>query len=124
MPFIEDELDWQICYKKTDEGKDTFEAVEFVWMNEAREPLTFRNAYPKLKKIFEKQDGDAEKRIDKPLSASLKDYKGGRKRLFSAPEEAKILKQIEAGLSKRNIAQIWGCSEKTIRNIAKRYEKR
>lgn len=121
MSGVRDGLDWQIYFKKTGDGEDREEAAPFMWTL-TKDPVTLRSAYPVLKRVMDELE-DAEKTIDKPLSALSSIGKGGRKRLFSKAEEAAILEDFKKGVSKRFLAKKWGCSEKTVRNLVKRFEK-
>lgn len=46
--------------------------------------------------------------------------RGKRKRKLSDVDIANVFKLLESGVSKRKIAKIYNCDEKTIRNVAKR----
>ena len=115
MPKIEDELDWHIYFKQ--EGFT--EARPFYWIGEdgiidENRPLTLRTAYEELKRIFEPTISDKK---DIKIKSEFK--QGHRKRMFNEEQVEKIKQLYADGMSKNQIAKMYRCSEKTIRNYLK-----
>ena len=113
MPKVEEELDWQIYFERDGEVKP------FYWLDEnskidLNSPLTLRTAYEELKKIFESTISDK-----KEIKIKSEFKQGHRKRMFNK-EQVEQIKQLYAdGMSKNQIAKMYRCSEKTIRNYLK-----
>jgi len=114
MPTIEQELDWQIYFAKNNDCKDQPKAVPFSWTNTG-EPLTFRTAYPQLKKIFT----ESSENVLKPSKSENNFIQGHRKKMFSTEQIKEIQEMKKQGLSNCQIAKNFQCSEKTIRNYLK-----
>lgn len=115
MPKIEDELDWQIYFKK--EG-DT-EPTPFYWVDannnaDIDRPLTFRTAYEQLKKILEPTPSEQEQ-----IKTKFEFKQGHRKRMFNDSQIEELKELYSKGVSKNKIAKMFGSSEKTIRNYLK-----
>lgn len=114
IPKIEQELDWQIHFAKTNDCVDQKKAVPFVWTSD-NSPLTFRTAYPHLKKIFEPSDNGDIAQSPKPVHNGTHPH---RPPLFTEEEKQEIAyKYTHYNTSKSSLAREYNCSEKTIRNI-------
>ena len=112
MPNVTDELDWQIYFAKNNDCTDRKDAVPFSW-TDSKEPLTFRNAYPYLKSIFESE---------KPKKKAKTEFKQGhRKKMFTQEQAEKMVKLKEQGLSNVKIGEAFHCSERTVRNYLKSF---
>ena len=115
IPKIIDELDWQIYFAKDNDGKDIEKPCVFTW-TESKKPLTFRSAYPELKKILESPKG-SENAVKSTKSEFVQ---GHRKPMFSDETKKEIAyKYTYFNTSKSELARQYKCSEKTIRNIIK-----
>jgi DNA-binding NarL/FixJ family response regulator len=115
MPKIKEMLDWQIHFNQ-DGGDKVF---PFYWTDEKGEiykdrPLTLRTVYQELKRVLEPSIPDKEEVI---IKSEFK--QGHRKKMFNE-EQVEEIKQLYAdGISKSQIAKMYKCSEKTIRNYLK-----
>lgn len=108
---ISDQLDWQIYFKKNDNGENADKSSAFFW-TDSGDPLTFKSAYPTLKSILEISDN-----IEIKTKSEFK--QGHRKKIFDQNQINEIKEMYFGGISKNKIAKHFGCSEKTIRNYLK-----
>lgn len=116
IPTIEQELDWQIYFAKTNDCKDTENASPFEWISD-KSPLTFRSAYPQLKKILESLAQEEEKKL---RLERLNSEESKRKKLaFSGDKLNKLKQDRKAGMSIRALANKYNCSTRTIQKYLK-----
>ncbi len=115
MATIKDVLDWQIYFKKSENFpfNDLPEPMDYYILTEPKKPLTFHSAYPFLKEIFERSEN-----VVKTTKSEFK--RGHRKQLFIEEKKQEIAYlYTHNNISKSELARIYKCSEKTIRNILK-----
>lgn len=112
MPKVSEQLDWQIYFKKDNDGTDKDVPTQFNW-TESGEPLTFRSAYPILKVILEDISDNVE------IKTKSEFIQGHRKKIFTNQQLEEIKQMYKDGISKNQIAKKFKCSEKTIRNYLK-----
>lgn len=116
MPNVEEELDWQICFAKDNDCKDIEKAVAFSWTSD-KTPVTFRSAYPQLKKILEPLAQEEEKKL---RLERLNSEESKRKKLAFKGEKLENLKQDRKnGMSIRKLADKYNCSTRTIQKYLK-----
>nr|CRY97629.1 hypothetical protein [uncultured prokaryote] len=114
MVEIKDQLDWQIYFKKSGDFPfdDLPKAVAYEWVK-TKKPVTYRSAYPLLKEFFEHSEN-----VVKTTKSEFK--RGHRKQLFTEEQKQKIAYlYTHNNISKSELARIYKCSEKTIRNVLK-----
>lgn len=74
-----------------------------------------------LRMFFDSKNADFAGNSAKSAHVEIKGIeRGKRKRKLSDVDIANVFKLLESGVSKRKIAKIYNCDEKTIRNVAKR----
>lgn len=74
-----------------------------------------------LRMFFDSKNADFAENSAKSAHIKTKGIeRGKRKRKLSDVDIANVFKLLESGVSKRKIAKIYNCDEKTIRNVAKR----
>ena len=83
-------------------------------------PVTFRNAYPRLKKILEPKGENVVNNNKVTLSKPF--VRGHRESKFSEKEKQEIYeKYVRECVPKKELARIYKCCPKTISNIVHRY---